>query len=258
MRIALAQIDVKYGNPEENHKTVQAVIERAAAKMADVVVLPEMWNTGYALNKLDTLADKDALQTKKLLSRLSLELKINIVGGSVAIERDQKFYNEMLSFNREGKLMSSYDKVHRFGLMREDRYITAGSTENLFSIDEVSAMGVICYDIRFPEWLRKQAAKGPEIIFVSAEWPSARITQWQLLLQARAIENQAYVIAVNRVGNDPDNAFGGDSMVINPLGQIISKADDRPTLMITEIDLSEVKKVRGQIPVFKDRRTELY
>jgi predicted amidohydrolase len=142
--------------------------------------------------------------------------------------------------------------------MAEDRYITAGATENVFELDDVAAMGVICYDIRFPEWLRKQAAQGPRVIFVSAEWPTQRQMQWRLLLQARAIENQAFVVAVNRVGSDPDNQFGGQSLVIDPLGDLLAIGGAHPQLITATLDLAQVERVRGQIPVFEDRRPELY
>ncbi len=258
MRVALAQIDVQFGDPDANFTQVQAAIQRAAEQAVDVIVLPEMWNTGYALQRLNVLADEEGQRTLKLLSQLAKKFNVNIVGGSVAVARDGQYYNEMLVVNRQGKLLSRYDKVHRFGLMAEDRYITAGATENLFAIDDVPAMGVICYDIRFPEWLRKQAAQGPRVIFVSAEWPTVRLPQWRLLLQARAIENQAFVVAVNRVGSDPDNDFGGQSLVIDPLGSIMAQAEDHAQIVTAQLDLAQVDQVRGQIPVFDDRRPELY
>ena len=130
--------------------------------------------------------------------------------------------------------------------------------ENVFSLDDVPAMGVICYDIRFPEWLRTQAAQGPQVIFVSAEWPTVRLPQWRLLLQARAIENQAVVVAANRVGSDPDNEFGGQSLVIDPLGQVLASADDHPQIMTAKLNFAQVQQVRGSMPVFADRRPELY
>ncbi|KRK25736.1 hypothetical protein FD24_GL002874 [Lactiplantibacillus pentosus DSM 20314] len=189
---------------------------------------------------------------------MARRFRVNIVGGSVAVARDGHYYNEMLVIDRHGQLVSQYDKVHRFGLMAEDRYITAGATENVFELDDVAAMGVICYDIRFPEWLRKQAAQGPRVIFVSAEWPTQRQMQWRLLLQARAIENQAFVVAVNRVGSDPDNQFGGQSLVIDPLGDLLAIGGAHPQLITATLDLAQVERVRGQIPVFEDRRPELY
>ena len=258
LRVALAQIDIQFGDPDANYAQVQTAVERAADQAVDVVVLPEMWNTGYALKRLNVLADDEGQRTQKLLSTLAKRFKVNIVGGSVAVARDGHYYNEMLVVNRQGALLSRYDKVHRFGLMAEDQYITAGQSENLFPIDDVPAMGVICYDIRFPEWLRKMAAQGPKVIFVSAEWPTVRLPQWRLLLQARAIENQAFVVAVNRVGSDPDNNFGGQSLVIDPLGQIQAIAGAHAQLVTAKLDLAQVDTVRGQIPVFEDRRPELY
>lgn len=258
MRVALAQLDIQFGDPDANYQQVEVAIQRAAEQTVDVIVLPEMWNTGYALTRLNVVADDDGQRTRQLLSKLARQFRVNIVGGSVAVARDDHYYNEMLVIDRHGQLVSQYDKVHRFGLMVEDRYITAGATENVFELDDVAAMGVICYDIRFPEWLRKQAAQGPRVIFVSAEWPTQRQMQWRLLLQARAIENQAFVVAVNRVGSDPDNQFGGQSLVIDPLGDLLAIGGAHPQLITATLDLAQVERVRGQIPVFEDRRPELY
>ncbi|EIW14985.1 hydrolase [Lactiplantibacillus plantarum EGD-AQ4] len=258
MRVALAQLDIQFGDPDANYQQVEVAIQRAAEQTVDVIVLPEMWNTGYALTRLNVVADDDGQRTRQLLSKLARQFRVNIVGGSVAVARDGHYYNEMLVIDRHGRLVSQYDKVHRFGLMAEDRYITAGATENVFELDDVAAMGVICYDIRFPEWLRKQAAQGPRVIFVSAEWPTQRQMQWRLLLQARAIENQAFVVAVNRVGSDPDNQFGGQSLVIDPLGDLLAIGGAHPQLITATLDLAQVERVRGQIPVFEDRRPELY
>ena len=258
MRVALIQLNIQYGNPDENYRQVTTAIAQAAQQAVDVIVLPEMWNTGYALTRLNVLADDNGERTIKVLSQLAQQFHVNIVGGSVAVAREDAFYNEMLVFDRTGQLLSRYDKVHRFGLMAEDRYITAGQTENRFTLDAVPAMGVICYDIRFPEWLRKQAAQGPQVIFVSAEWPTVRLPQWQILLQARAIENQAFVVAVNRVGSDPDNAFGGQSLVIDPLGTILAHGSDHAEIMTATLDFDQVAAVRGSMPVFADRQPELY
>ncbi|QBA72291.1 carbon-nitrogen family hydrolase [Lactiplantibacillus plantarum] len=258
MRVALAQLNIQFGDPDANYEQIEVAIQRAAEQTVDVIVLPEMWNTGYALTHLNVLADDDGQRTLQLLSKLARQFRVNIVGGSVAVARDGHYYNEMLVVDRQGQLLSRYDKVHRFGLMAEDRYITAGETENVFELDGTVAMGAICYDIRFPEWLRKQAARGPQVIFVSAEWPTVRQMQWRLLLQARAIENQAFVVAVNRVGSDPDNQFGGQSLVIDPLGQIVAIGGAHAQLITAELDLTQVDQVRGQIPVFEDRRPELY
>jgi predicted amidohydrolase len=142
--------------------------------------------------------------------------------------------------------------------MHEEQFITAGAAKNQFTLAGVLSAGVICYDIRFPEWLRTNALGGAKIIYVSAEWPESRIKQWETLLAARAIENQAFVVAVNRVGNDPDNHFSGHSQVIDPLGNVVLDAGEDEALVTTEFDFDQIDQVRGSIPVFDDRRPELY
>jgi predicted amidohydrolase len=217
-----------------------------------------MWNTGYALSKLTELADINGKFTQNLLHDLSLRYHINIVGGSVATQKNGIFYNTTYIFSNTGILVSQYDKVHLFGPMGEEKFIKAGQKENIFELAGVNSASVICYDIRFPEWIRTHMSQGAKLLYIVAEWPIQRIQQWKILLQARAIENQAFIIAVNRVGADPDNIFNGHSLAINPLGEIINQPNESESLQIVEIDVNEVDNARGQISVFDDRRTELY
>jgi len=144
--------------------------------------------------------------------------------------------------------------------MNEEKFMSAGNKTNLFNLADVPSAGAICYDIRFPEWLRTMMSQGPqEILYIVAEWPIQRIKQWQLLLQARAIENQTFVVAANRVGRDNNNTFGGRSLIIDPLGNIVQQAsDDKVELLVAEININDEKTIRGEIPVFSDRRPELY
>ena len=197
-----------------------------------------------------------------LLSRFAREHAVAIIGGSVATERDGKFYNTTYVYNKSGDLINIYSKVHLFGLMAEDQYMSAGAAESVFELDGVIAASVICYDIRFPEWARTQMAQGAKVLFVVARCgPEPRVQQWEILLKARAVENQAFVVAVNRVGAgpDPDDVFSGHSMVIDPLGNVVLQAKEHEEGIFTaDINLEEVDKVRGQIPVFEDRRTDLY
>ena len=208
------------------------MLERALVASPDVIVLPEMWNTGYALDELDGLADKEGLESQEFLSQFAREHAVAILGGSVAIERDGKFYNTTYVYNKSGDLINIYSKVHLFGLMAEDQYMSAGAAESIFELD-----GVV------------------------AQWPEPRVQQWEILLKARAVENQAFVVAVNRVGAgpDPDDVFSGHSMIIDPLGNVVLQAKEHEEGIFTaEINLEEVDRVRGQIPVFEDRRTDLY
>lgn len=258
LKIALGQLNIEYAQPEKNFAKVKHTIAEAANHNADVVVLPEMWNTGYALSRLGELADVAGQKTRKLLEKAAADYKVDIVGGSVATSKNGQYFNTTYIVDRTGKTISSYDKVHLFGLMSEDQYLTAGEKENYFTLAGVQGASFICYDLRFPEWIRTVARHGSEILYFPAEWPAERIPQWKRLLQARAIENQAFVIAVNRVGDDPNNHFNGHSIIVDPLGNILVDAGEAEQVCYGVVDLTQIRTVRGPIPVFKDRRPALY
>ena len=257
-KIALSQLNIHLASPAENYASVRRAITTAAARHADIIVLPEMWNTGYALPELATLADKDGETTQRFLHDLAQRYQIGIVGGSVAIQRHQHFFNTTYVFSRTGELVGSYDKVHLFGLMNEDQYLTAGQQENYFTLAGIPSASFICYDLRFPEWVRTVARHGAEVLYLPAEWPASRIPQWKIMLQSRAVENQAFVVAVNRVGDDDANHFGGHSLVVDPLGKILVDAGETEQIAYATIDPQQLQAVRGPIPVFKDRQPNLY
>ena len=257
MKIGCIQLNVGFGKVEENFERAESLITEAANKGAEIVVLPEMWNTGYALEKLGELADSEGKRTKAFLQRLSSDLKIHIVGGSVATEKDGKFYNTMYIYNKDGELVSEYNKVHLFRLMDEEKYLESGNEMNRFALGDIEAGGVICYDIRFPEWLRAHALAGANVLFVSAQWPTPRIDHWKTLLQARAIENQCFIIAVNRISRKVEN-FNGQSMIIEPWGEVLWTGGEDEELAIIDVDFSKVEEVRSRIPVYDDRRPGLY
>lgn len=257
MKIACIQFNVRFGKVEENYTRVEEFLRSAASQGAEIAVLPEMWNTSYALEKLPELADVNGERTKAFLSSLAKELSIHIVGGSVATKQGDQFYNTMYTFNNEGELVGEYSKAHLFRLMDEHKYLTAGNEMNNFKLGNLEAAGVICYDIRFPEWLRSHALAGAKVLFVPAQWPTPRVDHWKTLLQARAIENQCYVIAVNRISNKVEN-FCGQSMVIEPWGEVVWTGSETEEMAIVEVDFDTVDEVRGRIPVYDDRRPELY
>lgn len=256
--ISLAQMDIHFGQPAANFARIESFVAQAANEQADIVVFPEMWNTGYDLTRFDDIADSDGAETKKLCQSLAKKYHIMIHAGSVATKRHQQFFNTTYVFDENGQLLTTYDKVHLFGLMHEDDFLAAGNQKNRFEVKGTPATSVICYDIRFPEWLRTLSLSDSRIIFVPAEWPTSRIPQWKRLLAARAIENQCFVVAVNRVGADPDNDFGGNSVVIDPLGNELLTLGSEETLKTVTIDISETDEARGFMPVFADRRPDLY
>ncbi|MBQ0138207.1 MAG: carbon-nitrogen family hydrolase [Kurthia sp.] len=257
MKLGCIQLQVAFGDVEKNYYRVDQLIREAVREGAEMIVLPEMWNTSYALKQLEGMADIDGNRTKAFLSKLAKELQVHIIGGSVATKKGDEFYNTMLIVDNKGDIISEYDKVHLFRLMDEHLYLSSGNTQNNFKLGEVDAAGVICYDIRFPEWLRLHAINGAKVIFVSAQWPTERIDHWKTLLQARAIENQCFIVAVNRTSRNLQN-FNGQSMVIEPWGKILWTGKEDEELAIVDVDFSQVDEVRKRIPVYDDRRPELY
>ncbi|MBH0166172.1 carbon-nitrogen family hydrolase [Fictibacillus sp. 7GRE50] len=260
MKIACIQVDIQYGKPDENYQHIENKIRKAVKHHnPDTIVLPELWDTGYDLTRLDEISDHDGEKAKKWLSELSKELDTNIVGGSIAYRESNSVYNTSLTYNRNGEHVGTYSKAHLITLMEEEKYISPGSNSNLFTIDGNLSTLAICYDIRFPEWIRAPFIKGAKILFVPAEWPIQRQSHWRALLIARAIENQCYVIACNRVGSDPKNTFAGQSLIIDPWGDIIAEGSVHEEEILTaEISPELVDEVRVKVPVFNDRRTDLY
>lgn len=258
MKIACVQMDIAFAEPKNNFAAVEKHLVNCANAGVDVVVFPEMWNTGYALDRLDELADVNGEKTKSLLSFLAKRYALNIVAGSVSTKKESGFYNTMYVANRKGEIIAEYDKAHLFKLMDEHLYMKEGQRKNTFELDGITCGGVICYDLRFPEWIRSHVLDGAKIMFIPAQWPKKRIDHWRTLLQARAIENQCYIVAVNRVGEDPNNSFNGHSMVIAPWGELLLSDQSTENVFYAELDLNEVDRVRKEIPIFQDRRIDLY
>ena len=258
MKIALVQMDVAHGQPVENKKHVKEMLERALVANPDVIVLPEMWNTGYALDELDGLADKEGLESQEFLSQFAREHAVAILGGSVAIERDGKFYNTTYVYNKSGNLINIYSKVHLFGLMAEDRYMSAGAAESIFELDGVIAASVICYDIRFPELVRRSVLEGKaDLFFIPAAWPKARLFHWTLLGQARAVENQIYLCAVNQGGISGGTEYAGNSVLLDPWGNDVCRLGTEEGIAFGDIDTDILQQIRDTIHVFRDRRPEI-
>ncbi|MCS1350696.1 carbon-nitrogen family hydrolase [Mechercharimyces sp. CAU 1602] len=256
MRVSLVQMEVAWGNPDKNKKIVEERVREAVAEGAEVILLPELWNTGYDLTHLEELADEG--EVKSWLASLARQQRITLVAGSIAEKQRGQIYNTSYTFNSLGSLINTYRKVHLFRLMEEEQYLEAGNTRTLFQLGELKAGTAICYDIRFPEFIRSYALDGAELLFVPAEWPHPRLQHWRVLNQARAIENQMFVIAANRVGAGGGTRFCGHSMVIDPWGNIIAEAGEGEEVLTVDIDISEVARVREMIPVYEDRMVIYY
>jgi len=259
-KLSVLQMDVAIGQPDENFRKVEQLLHQAvqADVKPDCIVLPEMWNTGYALEQIHELADHNGERTKALISAFCKAHEVYVIAGSIAERRGDQIYNTIYVVDRTGEVMADYSKIHLFRLMDEEKYLAEGNHIGTFEADGVQAGMMICYDIRFPELARKLALSGAKILFVPAEWPNPRLHHWRTLLTARAIENQMYVVSCNRVGTSGTTEFFGHSMIIDPWGEVLAEGHSNEEILTATINLSLVDEVRRRIPVFEDRRPQHY
>jgi omega-amidase len=258
LTIALAQIDLALGDPAKNLATARAKIAEAKARGADIVVLPELWSTAYDLEHAPAHASSIDAGVFAVIAGIARENQIAIVG-SLLESRGSRVYNTATFFDAQGNRLGAYRKLHLVPMLDEDKFLAGGDDAYVFDAAPWGkfALGV-CYDLRFPELWRHYALDGARIAFIPAEWPQRRIGHWSALLPARAIENQMFFVGCNRVGTSKGETFGGNSMVVNPWGEILTQGDDREALLVAEIDLAMVDDVRQRVPVFRDRRAEVY
>lgn len=258
MKIAVCQMNIIQGNKEVNKRTAESYIDEAARGGAKVIVLPEMWTSGYDFDRLNEHTEPLDGPTSDFLSRKAKELQVYIVGGSLPVQFAEGVKNTSLTFDPNGDVINVYSKMHLIGLMEEDKYLAPGTEYGTFDVEQSPAATIICYDLRFPELIRSYALEGARVLFVPAEWPIQREQHWLALLRARAIENQCFIIGANMTGRNANDIFNGHSVVYNPWGEVAAEAGTEPMVLFADIDLETVKTIRERMPVFKDRVPELY
>lgn len=259
MKISCLQMNMKLGLPEENLNHAEELIRDAMKENPDTLVLPETWNTGFfPKENLSELSCSNGSEVKAGIGTLAKKYSVNIVAGSVSNVRDGKVFNTAMIFNRDGKCMAEYDKTHLFTPMGEDKYFTAGNRLCRFSLDGVSCGVIICYDLRFPELVRTLSLSGLDMLFVVSQWPKARTFHLKTLTTARAIENQMYVVCCNSCGTADETVFGGNSAIIDPFGKTLASAGENEEIISADCDMSVLSEIRANIPIFRDRRQELY
>ena len=262
MQIALAQIDVISGNIEFNLNKMKKFIQKSAREGNDLVVFPEMTDTGY---EMDVILDKASSWKENVVPVLQEEAKknnINVIAG-VSERVSSDVFNSVACIDKKGELIGSYRKTHLITAepMLEHHSLKSGEKFCVIEIEGKKIGIMTCYEIRFPEIARILALRGVELIVITAAWPLVRLPHWENLVVARAIENQVFVAATSRIGKDkPDGLqFAGTSMLISPYGNILSKGTQiHEGLIQANIDFGFIKVVRDQIKVHQDRRIELY
>jgi predicted amidohydrolase len=258
MTISLAQTDIQLGDIAANLKHGQTLVKEAARRGSDLILFPELWTTGYDLARADELAEAIPHgPTSQRLATWAREHNIWI-SGSLLLRGAGGVFNAAPLFGPQDQVLGPYCKIHRFGPMEEDRWLEAGEMPGLFDLPWGRTGMAICYDLRFPELFRAYALAGAHLILLPSEWPYPRLMHWRTLIRARAIENQCYLVAVNRVGSDRNNTFCGHSAIIDPRGEVVVEAGESEALLTTTIDLALVDDVRSRMPVLSDRRPVCY
>lgn len=251
LTITTIQSNLDWENKAANLAMFEKKI-RSIQEDTEIVVLPEMISTGFSMNP-QSLAETMDGETVKWMKKVAAENNI-ILTGSVIIEENGHFFNRLIWMLPNGQY-GHYDKRHRFAYAGENDKYTAGTKRLIASVKGWKINLLVCYDLRFPVWSRQQIHEGPEydVLIYVANWPERRSIAWKTLLVARAIENQCYVVGVNRVGNDGHNIYhSGDSMIVDPLGEILYHCNDDEDIFTIALDKTHLQNVREKFPFWKD------
>lgn len=255
MRILMMQFAPVWEDCEASLQRFEVELQQALTMASEtrVVVLPELFASGFSM-QTQRIAQSKQGALYAALQQLSERYGIYLIAG-VALQRNApKASNCALVFDPKGRELACYRKNRTFNYAGEGQHYEAGQQTVLFEIDGVSASVFICYDLRFPELFREVMPQA-ELVFVIANWPQSRQTHWQTLLRARAIENQCYVVGVNRIGTDGNGlVYAGGSSVIDPWGEVLAEADATQSWRSAEIDPARVHTLRAEFPFLQDRR----
>jgi predicted amidohydrolase len=253
MQIVACQLDIVWEDKASNHDRVRSMLSVAPIKPGALVVLPEMFATGFSMH-VDTIAEPTDGPTHKFLSGLAQELGSFVLAGVVTRGRSGRGRNEAVVFDPLGQEVARYCKMQPFTLSGEKKHYEAGDGITIFQWHDFRVAPFVCYDLRFPELFRRAVRAGAEVLVVTANWPQPRESHWVALLRSRAIENQCYVMGVNRAGSDPHVRYGGRSLIIDPRGETLGETGEGPEVMGVEIELSPLVEYRQQFPALADIR----
>lgn len=254
MKVAMAQINIVWENKESNKRKCIEFVNQASEQKVDLILFPEMCLTGFSMN-IDRVCDKEN-HDRDWFTKLSQEKGLSIGFGSVEMVdgMPRNFYTVV---SGDDGVILRYSKIHSFSYASEDKFFTSGDSVVFSEINHLPFSAFICYDLRFPEIFQIASSKA-HLIVVAANWPSSRREHWNALLQARAIENQCYIAAVNRFGEGDGLFYSGDSQLIDPLGNVVAGMASEEGLLIGNVESSLVLELRSRFGLKNDRKEALY
>lgn len=251
MNVHLVQINSVWEDRSANHTKARQLIASASPQPGSLIILPETFSTGFSMN-LAVTAEPTNGPTEQFLREMAAQYQSCVIGGVVTSTEDGRGLNQALAIAPDGTVLARYTKNHPFSLGGEERAHLAGADVSIFEWQGLRIAPLICYDLRFPELARSAIRAGAEVLVFIAAWPVKRIQHWITLLQARAIENLAYVIGVNRCGTDPEFTYTGRSIVVDPHGLIIADAAEQERIISAQIDPAVLRDWRSQFPALRD------
>lgn len=267
IKLALCQMNV-VDDKDENLKKASSMIAQSIDENVDFIVLPEMFNCPYSNDKfIEYQEEENSSKTLDLISALARKNNVYILAGSIPEKENSNLYNTSYLFNREGEIIAKHRKMHLFDIDVKDRItfkesdvLTAGDDFTIAET-EFGKIGIgICYDVRFPELARIMVENGALVLFYPGAFNmTTGPAHWELLFRSRALDNQAFAIGVAPALNKSASYHSyGHSIIANPWGEIIVQAGEKEELIISEIDLDEIKKIREELPLLKNKRKDLY
>lgn len=254
MIVAGVQLDIAWEDPGESFARAAPLIQQAVEGGARLIALPEMFSTGFSMRAEAMAAHASTIQT--FLEGMASAYEVWLVAG-YAVPGDSRPANACGVFSPDGDEVLHYRKIHPFTLAGEPEHYEAGDGLATVDVEGVRVTPLICYDLRFPELFRT-AAEATDLFVVIANWPSRRAHAWRTLLAARAIDCQAWVLGVNRVGEAEGHPHRGDTTLLDPWGAVVTTLADRPGVVLDEVDAEVVRQARERFSFLRDRRPEIY
>ncbi len=251
MNLFAVQLDIAWEDKTANFSRAKALVAAVNPPAQSLIVFPEMFSTGFSMN-LEITRQDERREGEVFLAQLAIERRCFVTGGVVNNGANGMARNESVTFSPEGNLAARYAKIHPSCLGGEGEKHERGVEITSFPCNGFTVAPFVCYDLRFPEIFRAAARRGANLFVVIALWPVKRQHHWLTLLQARAIENQAYVVGVNRVGEEPSLTYAGRSVVVDPHGIIIADAGSQERVLSASIDLNIVRTWREEFPALRD------
>ncbi|MHB1252821.1 MAG: carbon-nitrogen hydrolase family protein [Candidatus Humimicrobiaceae bacterium] len=266
IKCAICQLKIS-DKKEENLAKAEKMIRKAAKKNIDIAILPEIFNSPYNTNFFKQYSETYPAITTDMLSSVSKELGIYIIGGSICEKEDDSYYNTSYSFDRCGKLIGKHRKIHLFDIdikgkinFKESDILSCGNKSTVFNTEFCKIGVLICYDMRFPELAKKMVKEGAKIIISPASFNmTTGPAHWEILIRTRAIDNQVYFLAASPARDIKSNYVSfGHSIMVNPWGEIIAEAGEKECILYGNLELGLIEKIREELPLLKHARYDLY